>query len=317
VTANPIVDRRYDFVLLFDVTDGNPNGDPDAGNLPRVDPETGHGLVTDVCLKRKIRNYVALKGQDIFIKEKSVLNATIEGAYKRLEIDLQSEKTKGGKKRKSKGEGQDEEVDQARELMCRTFYDVRAFGAVMSTGANAGQVRGPVQLTFGRSVAPIVTLEHSITRMAVATEEEATKQGGGNRTMGRKMTVPYGLYRAHGFVSPAFAQRTGFTKDDLTLLWEALEKMFEHDRSAARGLMSTRALVVFEHDSALGTAPAHKLFDMLQVKTDDDGAPARGFEQFAVTLGGANLGEELQRSVRLTRQVAPKNGTFELTAVAS
>ncbi len=307
-----VIDKRYDFVLLFDVQDGNPNGDPDAGNLPRVDPETGHGLVSDVCLKRKIRNYVALMGHDIFVKEKSILNASIGEAYKALKIDLDREDRKPGKKRK-KGEAQDEEVDAGRQYMCGKYYDVRAFGAVMSTGANAGQVRGPVQVTFGRSVTPIVTLEHSITRMAVATEEEAAKQGGDNRTMGRKTTVPYGLYRAHGFVSQAFAQKNGFTEADLTLLWDALEGMFEHDRSAARGLMSTRALVIFKHDSALGSAPAHRLFEKLKVQKKDDGAPARGFEQFSVTLDGKEL-PELKTGARVVRKVTANNGSFALSS---
>ena len=188
------VQNRYDFVLIFDVQDGNPNGDPDAGNLPRIDPETGHGIVTDVCLKRKIRNFIQLTkagedGYNIFVKEKAILNRLIEGAYKTLEIDLEKDLA-DGKKRRKKGEGQGEEVGRARDQMCKTYFDIRSFGAVLSTGANAGQVRGPVQMTFGRSVDPVVTLEHSITRMAVATEAEAEKQGGDNRTMGRKNTIP-------------------------------------------------------------------------------------------------------------------------------
>lgn len=296
---NEILSKRHDFVFLFDVQDGNPNGDPDAGNLPRVDPETGHGLVTDVCLKRKVRNYVALKGQPIFIREKAILNQLIEKAYNDLGIDLEADaKSAGdrdGKKRKSKAQGKNEEVDQARAHMCKTYYDVRTFGAVMSTGANAGQVRGPVQLTFARSVDPIVTLEHSITRMAVATEEEAAKQGGDNRTMGRKNTVPYGLYRAHGFVSPAFAKQTGFTARDLELFWEALEHMFEHDRSAARGLMTTRAVVIFEHASDLGNARAHELFDRVKVVAKNK--PPRSFADYVVTLDG----EPLTTSRRLVK----------------
>lgn len=290
---NPI-QKRYDFVLLFDVQDGNPNGDPDAGNLPRVDPETGHGLVTDVCLKRKVRNYVAItrggaEGHGIFIQEKAILNLSIAGAYAGLGIDLEATpKSKAdGAKRKSKGEGQGGEVDQARAWMCARYFDVRTFGAVMSTGANAGQVRGPVQLTFSRSIQPIVTLEHAVTRMAVTTEADAEKQGGDNRTMGRKATVPYGLYRAHGFVSPALAKGTGFSEADLGLLWDALEGMFEHDRSAARGLMSTRALIIFEHDSALGDAPAHSLFDKVAVEARR--SPARAFTDYEVTVDGAKL----------------------------
>ena len=223
--TDPIT-KRYDFVLLFDVQDGNPNGDPDAGNLPRIDAETGMGLVTDVCLKRKVRNYVQLtKGAqppfDIFVKEKAVLNQVIAQAYRDAGIDLEKP-PEGGKKRAKKGEAQGGEVEKGRGQMCLNYFDVRTFGAVMSTGANAGQVRGPVQLTFARSVAPIVALEHSITRMAVATDAEAEKQRGDNRTMGRKYTVPYGLYRAHGFVSVHLASQTGFSKQDLNLFWEAL-----------------------------------------------------------------------------------------------
>ncbi len=291
--------KRYDFVLLFDVQDGNPNGDPDAGNLPRVDPETGKGLVTDVCLKRKIRNYVALAqggapGFDIFVKEKAILNVLIERAHDLVgnHLDAPDEQdakdAKGGKaKAKGKGKATGDKVELARKKMCELYYDVRTFGAVMSTGANAGQVRGPVQVTFARSIDPIVTLEHSITRMAVATEEEAEKQGGDNRTMGRKNTVPYGLYCAHGFVSPALAAQTGFSDADLAILWTALETMFEHDRSAARGLMSTRALVVFEHASPLGSAPAHTLFDRVKVTK---GVPvARAYSDYAVTLDGKPL----------------------------
>lgn len=296
------IQKRYDFVLMFDVQDGNPNGDPDAGNLPRVDPETGHGLVTDVCLKRKVRNYVAItraeqEGYGIFVQEKAILNQTIAGAYAMMKVDLEAapKQKADGAKRKTKGEGQGSEVDAARVWMCDHYYDVRTFGAVMSTGANAGQVRGPVQITFSRSIQPIVTLEHAITRMAVATEAEAEKQGGDNRTMGRKATVPYGLYRAHGFISPALAARdekrraqgTGFSDADLALFFEALENMFEHDRSAARGLMSTRALVIFEHDTALGSAPAHSLFDKVNVKPLR--TPARSFADYEVTVDGAKL----------------------------
>lgn len=275
--------NRHDFVLIFDVQDGNPNGDPDAGNLPRVDPETGHGIVTDVCLKRKVRNFVQLtknssNGYDIFVKEKAILNQLIEGAYEALEIDLEEPPTDeaDGKKRKEKGVGQGSEVGKARAEMCKEYFDIRAFGAVLSTGANAGQVRGPVQLTFGRSVDPVVTLEHCITRMAVATEAEAEKQSGDNRTMGRKNTIPYGVYVAHGFVSAHLAAQTGFSNDDLELLWDALCNMFEHDRSAARGLMSTCKLIVFEHDNALGRAPAHSLFERVHIERKDPSKPPRG-----------------------------------------
>jgi CRISPR-associated protein Csd2 len=271
---NP-VQNRYDFVLLFDVKDGNPNGDPDAGNLPRIDPETGHGLVTDVCLKRKVRNYVQLArgakgGYDIFIKEKAILNNLIDQAHEKEEV-----------KAKEKGE----KTEAARQYMCITYFDVRTFGAVMSTGKNAGQVRGPVQLTFARSIEPIVPLEHSITRMAVATEAEAEKQQGDNRTMGRKFTVPYALYRCHGFISAPFAVQTGFSEEDLQLFWESLVNMFEHDHSAARGHMATRKLIVFKHDSKMGKAPAHQLFDLVKVeRLDGASGPARTFADYEVKL---------------------------------
>ena len=238
--------NRYDFVLLFDVKDGNPNGDPDAGNLPRLDAESGHGLVTDVSLKRKVRNFVGMaKGEqppfEIYVKEKAILN----NQHKRAYVGIGREELLAGDDKKRKG---GDAVDDARQWMCRNFYDVRTFGAVMSTGVNCGQVRGPVQITFARSIDPIIAQEHSITRMAVATEAEAEKQEGDNRTMGRKHTVPYGLYMAHGFVSSFLAKQTGFSKDYLELLWQALGQMFEHDRSAARGEMTTRGLYVFKHD---------------------------------------------------------------------
>ena len=278
------LEKRYDFVLYFDVKDGNPNGDPDAGNLPRIDAETGHGIVTDVCLKRKVRNYVQLTrgnaaGYDIFVKEKAILNNEIEEVYADLGIKADS-------KNKAKGD----DVEKGRVGMCKKFYDVRTFGAVMSTGANAGQVRGPVQLTFARSVEPVVTFEHSITRMAVATAEEAEKQGGDNRTMGRKYTIPYGLYRAYGFVSPHFASSTGFSAEDLDLLWEALVQMFEFDRSAARGLMTTRRLVIFEHNSALGSKPADELFNRIKAELTGN-SPARDFTDYTISLDGKPLSE--------------------------
>lgn len=246
--------NRLDFVYMFDVQDGNPNGDPDAGNLPRVDAETGMGLVTDVCLKRKVRNYVQVaKGFvdsfDIFIKEKAVLNTLIDNAHDDSEVKNAKDKT-----------------EAARRFMCKNYFDIRTFGAVMSTGKNAGQVRGPIQFTFARSVDSIATAEHSITRMAVATEKEAEKQSGGNRTMGRKATIPYGLYVCHGFISANLAQQTGFSEKDLELFWEALKNMFDVDRSAARGLMSAQKLIIFKHDSILGNAPANKLFDLVKVE---------------------------------------------------
>lgn len=277
------LDRRYDFVLLFDVKDGNPNGDPDAGNLPRLDAETGHGIVTDVSLKRKVRNFVGLVKNDqppfeIYVKEKAVLNREHDRAYFGTDNGKLSaaEKKKGGKGGKA--------ADSARDWMCRNFYDVRAFGAVMTTDINAGQVRGPLQMTFGRSVEPIVALEHAITRMAVTNERDVDKE----RTMGRKFTVPYALYRSHGFVSSFLAKQTGFGLDDLELFWQALSQMFEHDRSAARGEMSTRGLYVFEHSTELGNAPAHSLFDRLVVSPGAQGdGPARGFSAYDVTFDGA------------------------------
>ena len=319
--------HRYDFVLIFDVKDGNPNGDPDAGNMPRLDAESGHGLVTDVSLKRKVRNFVGLvKEQDerapvdgekrfeIYVREKAILNLQHERAYSALNLAVTPEEqapaateneaidTKKKKPGKEKRKGSADEVALARQWMCQNFFDVRTFGAVMSTGINCGQVRGPVQLTFARSVEPIVALEHSITRMAVATEAEAEKQQGDNRTMGRKHTVPYGVYVAHGFVSSFLAKQTGFGADDLQLLWQALGQMFEHDRSAARGEMSTRGLYVFQHDSELGNAPAHALFERLQVQPQEAGAVARSFDAYAVTFDGQSLavGQSLQPAAGVT-----------------
>ena len=270
------IKNRIDFVYMFDVQDGNPNGDPDAGNLPRVDAETGMGLVTDVCLKRKVRNYIQVAknledGYDIFIKEKAVLNTLIDKAHDDAEVKSAKDKT-----------------EAARRFMCKNYFDIRTFGAVMSTGKNAGQVRGPIQLTFARSVDPVETSEHSITRMAVATEKEADKQEGGNRTMGRKATVPYGLYVCHGFISANLARQTGFSEDDLALFWEALKNMFDIDRSAARGLMSAQKLIVFKHDSMLGNAPANKLFDLVTVTKICDGAP-RSFKDYSVTIDRDNV----------------------------
>lgn len=344
------ISNRYDFVLLFDVKDGNPNGDPDAGNLPRLDAETGRGLVTDVSLKRKVRNFVAIKHSyarpfDIYVKERAVLGRSHVQAFKELDIALGADMTvpipsdvveqfgeltlpeglevtaeedgnaslmvsgvldkkevqqwikenelpkqvkiflnKTLKEAKSRKPTR-EESDQGRHKMCETFFDIRTFGAVLAlkSAPNCGQVRGPVQLTFARSVDPIVTSEHSITRMAVATEAEAEKQQGDNRTMGRKFTVPYGLYMAHGFISSFLAKQTGFSDDDLTLLWEALSSMFEHDRSAARGEMTTRGLYVFKHDSELGNAPAHKLFDLIKVQqANGSDGPPRSFSDYQV-----------------------------------
>lgn len=281
------LNNRYDFVLLFDVSDGNPNGDPDAGNLPRVDAETGRGLVTDVSLKRKVRNFVGLTKEEqppfeIYVKEKAILNNQNKRAY----IGIGKAELLEGDDKKRKG---GDSVDEARRWMCKNFYDVRTFGAVMSTGINCGQVRGPVQLTFARSVDPIVSQEHSITRMAVATEAEAEKQSGDNRTMGRKFTVPYGLYVAHGFVSSFLAKQTGFDEADLELLWQSLTNMFEHDRSAARGEMATRGLYVFMHDSELGNAPAFSLFERVQPKLKDDVVVPRSFEDYEITVNKTDL----------------------------
>ncbi|MBL4620764.1 MAG: type I-C CRISPR-associated protein Cas7/Csd2 [Immundisolibacteraceae bacterium] len=281
------LENRYDFVLLFDVKDGNPNGDPDAGNLPRVDTETGCGLVTDVSIKRKIRNFVGLVHEEqppfeIYIKEKAVLNLQHERAYIGVGAE---EELKSDKKRKGKAET----VEKARQWMCKNFFDVRTFGAVMSTAVNCGQVRGPVQLTFARSVDPIVVSEHSITRMAVATEAEAEKQDGDNRTMGRKHTVPYGLYVAHGFISAHLANQTGFSETDLELLWQSLTNMFEHDRSAARGEMATRGLYVFKHDSKLGNAPAHSLFDRINPKLKEGVTVPRAFSDYQIDLDETDL----------------------------
>ncbi|WPL16445.1 CRISPR-associated protein Cas7/Csd2, subtype I-C/DVULG [Thiorhodovibrio winogradskyi] len=349
------IGHRYDFVLLFDVQDGNPNGDPDAGNLPRLDAETGQGLVTDVSLKRKVRNFVGLTkqqddglfapGYDIYVKEKAVLGHAHVKAFEKLGINLGETKTievpleledalaetalppgierisddegraqlafsavldkgevkdwlkdtpdldkklaklieKALKDTKSRKPSRDE-TERGRAQMCQDFYDIRTFGAVLSlkSAPNCGQVRGPVQLTFARSVDPIVAAEHSITRMAVATDAEAEKQSGDNRTMGRKHTVPYGLYRAHGFVSAFLAKQTGFDQGDLDLLWQALGQIFEHDRSAARGQMATRGLYVFKHDSELGNAPAHKLFDLIRIERTNPAAPARQIGDYRV-----------------------------------
>lgn len=267
--------NRYEFILLFDVENGNPNGDPDAGNLPRFDPETGYGLVTDVCLKRKIRNHVSIlmdgkPGYNIYIQEKAVLNETNKLAYK--EYNLEPQKKKLPKK--------EEDAKKVTGWMCSNFFDVRAFGAVMTTEVNCGQVRGPVQLAFAKSVEPIFSQEISITRMAVTNIKDLEKE----RTMGRKHIVPYGLYMAKGFISAPLAAKTGFSDEDLQLLWNALSNMFEHDRSAARGFMSTRKLIVFKHDSKMGNAPAHQLFDAIKVERKDNARPARQFDDYSVAI---------------------------------
>lgn len=271
------IGNRYEFVYLFDVANGNPNGDPDAGNLPRLDPETNQGLVTDVCLKRKIRNYVALEqegapGYGIYMQEKAVLNNQHKQAYQALGIEPEAKKLPKDQAK----------AHQLTAWMCKNFFDVRAFGAVMTTEVNCGQVRGPIQLAFASSIDPIVPVEVAITRMAVTNERDLEKE----RTMGRKYVVPYGLYRAHGFISAKLAERTGFGDDDLELLWRALTNMFEHDRSAARGEMSARKLVVFKHDHPMGNAPAHSLFDRVTVARvqGEVESPARCFQDYSVRV---------------------------------
>jgi len=307
--------NRYDFVLLFDVAKGNPNGDPDAGNLPRIDPETNRGLVSDVSLKRKVRNYVQLAraeaaGFNIYVTEGSILNEKHRQAYK----SVRPGDAKVGKEQKLNPQNDDEAV-RLRQFMCENFFDVRTFGAVMSTGINCGQVRGPVQLTFAESMEPIMPQEISITRMAATSEKEKKERDSGsdgderteNRTMGRKHIVPYALYRAHGFVSAKLAERTGFSEADLDLLFEALGSMFEHDRSAARGEMASRRLVVFKHGNALGNAPAHALFERVRVgrriddtfhaidRRLDNHPPARAFSDYAIEVdkGGLPPGVEI------------------------
>ena len=277
------IENRYEFVLLFDVKDGNPNGDPDAGNLPRVDPETNHGLVTDVCLKRKVRNFVqaAKAGEpnfDNYETEKAVLTNQQKKAYEALKLENKADN-----------------AAKAKTWMCQNFFDVRTFGAVMSLKEyNCGQVRGPVQMTFARSVDPILSSEHAITRMAVATEKEAKDQGGDNRTMGRKFTVPYGLYRENGFVNPFFADQTGFGEKDLELFWQALKQMFDLDRSATRGLMSSQKLIVFKHASKLGNAPANVLFDAVKVAKKEGVVYSRSFADYVISVDKAMIPEGVE-----------------------
>jgi CRISPR-associated protein Csd2 len=301
------VNRRHEFVLFFDVTNGNPNGDPDAGNLPRLDPETNRGLVSDVALKRKIRNYVALarpdtSGHEIYMRE----GATLNNEHRKARDVITPGATSDELKRLPKDEAKAREVTR---WMCANFWDVRAFGAVMTTGVNAGQVRGPIQIAFGQSVEPVLPLEISITRMAATTEADAETKGG--RTMGRKHIIPYGLYRAHGYVSAPLASHptkgTGFSDADLELLFEALTQMFDHDRSAARGEMSTRKLVIFRHASALGNAQAQSLFDRVTVErvykgsqqpigaeATDNWPPARSFSDYAILLNREGLPEGIE-----------------------
>ncbi len=294
-----IINNRYEFVYLFDVENGNPNGDPDAGNMPRIDPETNHGLVTDVCLKRKVRNYVQLKHEDkpphrIYVKEMAVLNRFHQEGYDHFNVPKEKMPKSGSQKGR--------EVELVRDWMCDNFFDVRAFGAVMATEVPAGVVRGPIQLNFARSIEPVVPLEVTITRVTITKESDAAKK---EREMGRKHIVPYGLYRVEGYISPSLAARdetkgieddkkrriqgTGFSESDLELLWEALQNMFDHDHSAARGKMCARKLIVFKHDSALGNAPAHKLFDLVNVEPNHGELPARKFEDYDVNVNKDNV----------------------------
>lgn len=270
-----LINKRYEFVLFFEVENGNPNGDPDAGNMPRIDPETSQGLVTDVCLKRKVRNYIDLVAADkerfdIYVRENAVLNVVNEAAYKAQGIKPETKKLP-------------KDADQAKLItsyMCNRFYDIRAFGAVMTTEVNCGQVRGPVQFGFAKSIDSIVPQEVTITRMAVTNEKDAEKE----RTMGRKHIIPYALYRAEGYISASLAQRTGFSEEDLELFWQSLINMFEHDHSAARGRMSSRKLIIFEHATTLGNAPAHQLFELVKVERKDAAKPPRAFGDYDVTI---------------------------------
>lgn len=293
------IKNRYEFVILFDVENGNPNGDPDAGNMPRVDPETGLGLVTDVCLKRKIRNYVETVKEDatgyrIYIKDGVPLNRSDAEAYAALDV---TEKTVKAKKKENP------DLDRnIRDWMCANFYDIRTFGAVMTTfvkaALNCGQVRGPVQMGFARSVEPVVPQEVTITRVAITTEADAENKG---TEMGRKFIVPYGLYRCEGYISANLARKTtGFSEKDLELLWEAILNLFEHDHSAARGKMAVRELIIFKHDSELGCAPAHKLFDMVKVTRThpEDITPARSYQDYVVTVDEAALPEGVTCEIR-------------------
>ncbi|MDE0405989.1 MAG: type I-C CRISPR-associated protein Cas7/Csd2 [Nitrospira sp.] len=292
--------KRHDFVLLFDVTDGNPNGDPDAGNLPRVDPETMQGMVTDVCLKRKVRNWIDVtNGSDatrkIYVQNNTALNDLHQRAYKALKLESTGSKQKR------------DDVEKTRKWMCENFYDIRMFGAVMTTGVNCGQVRGPVQMTFARSISPVIPLDVSITRIAITRTEdvevvgsESDAEGGGKTTeMGRKALLPYGLYKGVGFFSPHFAQDTGVSEEDLSLFWQALQQMWDLDHSASRGLMACRGLYIFSHDNDLGNAPAHALFDRLTVKLNDGIEAPRQFVDYTVTVQDDSLPE----GITLTRLV--------------
>lgn len=284
------IKNRYEFVILFDVENGNPNGDPDAGNMPRTDPETGHGIVTDVCLKRKIRNYVEMvkedtEGYKIYIKDGVPLNRSDKTAFEYLGLEDDKDKVKEAKKN-------DSELDiKVRNFMCQNFFDIRTFGAVMTTftknALNCGQVRGPVQLSFARSIDPIVPQELTITRTAITTEADAENK---KTEMGRKYIVPYGLYRAEGYISANLARKTtGFSDEDLQLLWEAILNMFECDHAAGRGKMAVRKLIVFKHDSELGNAPAYQLFDAVKVKRIDENNPPRKYTDYEVYVEESSI----------------------------
>lgn len=273
--------NKIDFIYIVDIKDGNPNGDPDAGNMPRIDNETGQGIISDGCLKRKIRNYVQMKkngkpGFDIFVQQKSILGEKIQSSYNAEDVKDKPDKEK------------DEAADK---YMCRNYYDIRTFGAVLTKGAghNSGQVTGPVQLTFSRSIDPICIKEHSITRCAVAQKQDETKE----QTMGSKFTIPYGLYVCHGFVSARFAQKSGFNEDDLNLLWESLENMFNEDHSAARGLMTPQKLIIFRHQSDLGNMPADKLFHLVQIKKISEG-PARDISDYEISIDKSKLPDTIK-----------------------
>lgn len=285
-----IIKNRYEFVVLFDVENGNPNGDPDAGNMPRIDAETGYGLVTDVCLKRKIRNYIEIvkegqKGFEIYIKDGVPLNTSDRRAYKEFGID---------EKKASESKGEKDEL--IKDYMCSNFYDIRTFGAVMTTFVkaklNCGQVRGPVQLGFARSIDPIVSQEIGITRVAITTEEDAKKK---ETEMGRKHIVPYGLYKVEGYISANLARKsTKFSESDLEILWEAIINMFEHDHSASRGKMAVRELIVFKHECELGNAPSHKLFDLIDIKRKDHLKPARNYQDYTVEIDESKVPEGVE-----------------------
>lgn len=280
------MNNRYDFIYLFDANDANPNGDPDAGNLPRIDAETGQGLVTDVCLKRKVRNFIQTtqKDQKIYFEELAVHNEQHKDAYQALDL---------GDPKKAKRA----EKNKAREWMCQNFYDVRTFGAVMSTAVNCGQVRGPAQLSFARSIDPIVSSEHAITRSSVTNEKDIEKE----RTMGRKFTIPYGLYRSHGFINPFLAEQTGFSDDDLELLFTSLENAFQFDQSAARpaGSMNPRGLIIFKHKSQLGEAQSHKLFDAVTVKKKHGVEVPRAFTDYDVAIDKSSIPEGIEIITRI------------------